>query len=174
MGDLGARRGAASLAVPLMLVSFLLIGLFLWWLSRNAESTEVAIEEQPDSAEMAITEGTEVTAEQLRAGADQFAGQLVRISAPVASAVGTQAFFLDLPQAPFLVKLDTTLVARGQALPTGNVTVVGTLRAMNDSIVSDWVGDGVIRPSDQPLVEFATHFIEASRVQARGGASQSP
>ena len=89
----------------------------------------------------------------------------------VASKVGEQAFFLDLPQTPFLVKLGPQLVAQGTQVPSGAVTVVGTLRAMNDSIIKDWVSGGSIPEADQILVEFATHFIEAIQVRPSAGGA---
>ena len=177
MRDQGSRRGAANLSIPLMVLAFGLIAGFLWWLSQNAESTEVVVDELPTSTPAPNAGGaaTDVTADQLRLEPATFTGQRVRVAdVPVASAVGTQAFFLDLPQTPFLVKLSSELVARGEQVPTGAVTVVGTLTAMNDSIVGDWAGSGAISEGDRILVEFATHFIEANVVTPAGGASGPP
>jgi hypothetical protein len=170
MTDSASRRGAANFAPVLMILSFLLMAAFLAWLGMTSEGTEpVVVEEQAptvesmDSVEMAAAP---VTADELRLDPAGYVGQSVRIEAPVASGVGPEAFFLDLPQSPFLVKMDSALVASGRRVPQGGVTVTGTVLAMNDSIVSDWAGKGVISESDRPLVEFATHFIEASRVRS--------
>jgi len=174
MRDLGSRRGAANLSIPLMVLAFGLMAGFLWWLNQNAASSAVPVEEGPDTvvAPSAGAGATEVTAEQLRLEPGTFTGQLVRVSnVPVASAVGTQAFFLDLPQTPFLVKLPA-----GQQLPSSGsaVSVVGTLTATNDSIVNDWVGSGAISEGDRILVEFATHFIQARVVTPASGAGGTP
>jgi hypothetical protein len=108
---------------------------------------------------------TEVTADQLKTAPEQFLGREVRVSnIAVATPVGTQAFFIDVPQSPFLVKLDQALIAQSRPLPTGTVTVIGPMRAMNDSIMRDWLAKGYITAGDQILVEFATHFIEATSV----------
>ncbi|MGD2068378.1 MAG: hypothetical protein PVI57_06805 [Gemmatimonadota bacterium] len=172
MTDTGARRGAANFAPVLMILSFLLMAGFLAWLGLTSEGTEeVAMQEgddtvaeQADSMEMAAVP---VTPDELRLNAANYEGQSVRIDAPVAGAVGSQAFFLDLPQSPFLVKMDSALVAEGRRMPVGDVVVTGTVLAMTDSIVGAWSNAGTISEADRPLVEFATHFIQASRI--RGG-----
>lgn len=173
MRDLGSRRGAANLSIPLMILAFGLMAGFLWWLNQKAVPTEVALEEQADTA-TAVDLGanaTEVSADQLRLQPGNFVDQLVKVSnVSVASSVGTQAFFLDLPQTPFLVKFSRDMVSAGAQVPTGGVTVVGTLKAMNDSIVGDWVGRGLISEGDRILVEFATHFIEAIQVTPASAA----
>jgi hypothetical protein len=115
----------------------------------------------------------DVTPDQLKTAPDQFVGRDVRVAnIGVATPVGTQAFFLDVPQSPFLVKLDQTLIDQGRPLPTGAVTVVGPMRAMTDSIMRDWLAKGYIAAGDQILVEFSTHFIEARTVEA--GAPPAP
>ena len=177
MPDQGSRRGAANVAIPLMVLSFGLIAGFLWWLSQNAEGTEPVIVEQPDATPtLDVSGATEVTATQLRLEAATFEGQRVLVSdVGVASSVGDQAFFLDLPQTPFLVRLGAELVAAGTLVPSGTVSVVGTLLAMNDSIVTDWSGSGSISDNDRLMVEFASHFIEAVRLtEAAGGAPPAP
>ena len=117
------------------------------------------------AAATAGANATEVTPDQLKTAPEQFVGREVRVSnIGVATPVGTQAFFIDVPQSPFLVKLDQSLIAQSRPLPTGTVTVVGPMRAMNDSIMRDWLAKGYITAGDQILVEFATHFIEATSV----------
>jgi hypothetical protein len=175
MGDQRSRVGAASLAVPLMVVTFLLVAGFMWWLRQNAATTSVMLEdgEGADSvtAPQPAAGGVAVSEEQLKVSPAQFEGQVVSVTLPVAMAVGTQAFFLDVTDAPFLVKLSEALVQQGQAVPQGQVTVTGPLMAMTDSIRQDWLGRGIIPQADEILVEFATHFIEARTVAA---AAPSP
>ena len=171
MTDSGTRRGAANFAPVLMILSFVLMIGFLVWLGMTSEGTdEVALVEndttaveEPDTMELGATR---VTAQELRLNPEEHEGQRVRIGSSVASAVGSQAFFLDLPQSPFLVKMDSSLVAEGRQIPQGEIVVTGTLLAMNDSIVDAWAEAGSISQGDRPLVEFATHFIEASRIRA--------
>lgn len=130
--------------------------------------------ESTPAAAAAPAGAVDVTQDQLKAAPEQFVGRSVRITNQrVAVNVGTKAFFLDFPQSPFLVKLDETLIQQGQPLPTGNVNVAGSVRAMNDSIMKDWLAKGYITAGDQLLVEFATHFIEA-RVVEPGTTSPAP
>ena len=51
MSLIRSKRGAAeSMTLPLMLLSFVMIGGFLYWLSVTAEPTQVAIvEEEPEN-----------------------------------------------------------------------------------------------------------------------------
>jgi hypothetical protein len=125
------------------------------------------------AAASAASAPVEVTADQLKTAPGQFVGQTVRVSnLAVATPVGTKAFFLDVPQSPFLVKFDQALIDQGRALPTGAVTVTGPMRAMSDSIMQDWLAKGYITAGDQILVEFSTHFIEASSVES--GTTPAP
>ena len=167
MGDQRSRLGAANLSVPLMLLTFVLMGGFLWWLNMNAQTTAVTLQEEQGDAAAPAGGGAAVavTEEDLRMTPDRFAGQAVRITLPVAMAVGTQAFFLDVKDAPFLVKIGDPLVQQGQTVPQGQVTVTGPLFAMTDSIRRDWLSKGIVPASDEILVEFATHFIEARAIQ---------
>lgn len=177
MGDQRSRLGAANLSIPLMLLTFLVIGGFLWWLNMSAETASVTLREEPDdSTPQAATGagGVAVTEEDLRTTPDRFVGQVVRITLPVAMAVGSQAFFLDVTDAPFLVKLSDALLQQGQAVPQGQVTVTGPMMVMTDSIRQDWLSRGIVPASDEILVEFATHFIEARAVAAAAAAPVTP
>jgi hypothetical protein len=172
MDDQRSRLGAANLSVPLMLLTFVLVAGFLWWLNMNAQSIEVDVSENEAPGQAATPGATyvRVSEEELRLTPERYVGQVVQVSdLPVAMSVGTEAFFLDLPESPFLVKLPS-----GQPAPTGRVTVVGSMKAMNDSIIRDWVGRGLVPPGDQILVEFATHFIEASSIEPASGARPAP
>ena len=170
MRDQRSRLGAANLTIPLMLLTFLAIAGFMWWLSQNAETTSVSLDAGTEGDSVTVPQagggGVVVTEDNLKTAPAQFEGQVVSITLPVAMAVGTQAFFLDVTDAPFLVKLSDALIQQGQAVPQGDVTVTGPLMAMTDSIRQDWLSKGIIPPSDEILVEFATHFIEARTVAA--------
>jgi hypothetical protein len=178
MGDQRSRLGAASFSIPLMLVTFLLIAGFFWWLSQNARSTSVTMDDGTATDTVTVPQpgggGVVVTEDQLKMTPGQFEGQVVSITLPVAMAVGTQAFFLDVTDAPFLVKLSDALIQQGQAVPQGAVTVTGPLVAMTDSIRQDWLSRGIIPQADEILVEFATHFIEARTVAAAAPAPPAP
>jgi hypothetical protein len=151
-----------------MLVTFVLMGGFLYWLYVNAAPTpsaEIVEEEEAPEVELGPS-ATVVDPSALETGTAQFEGQMIELpSVNVASPVGSEAFFVDLPRTPFLVKLGPELVAEGAPVPAGLVTVRGTVRAMNDSIIDAWSAGGAITEGDRPIVEFATHFIEATQVE---------
>ena len=160
-------RGAANLAPVLMIVAFLSMIGFLWWLGATSEGTEVVAMNETDDAVADTTGGgvTEVTAADLMAP-DPYVGQEIRVTAPVASRVGDQMFFIELPQAPFLVKLPV-----GQSPPQGQVEVVGTVMARTDSLLTRWVESGVVSEADELVVEYATHFLDARIVRPAPGGS---
>lgn len=168
----GSRSGAANLAIPLMVLAFLTIGLFLWWLSATAEGTSGQVEiAEADTAD-AGPAATQIELADLQMRPDSFIGERVRLQgAQVASRMGNQAFWIELPnQNPFLVRLGPTLVADSvEVQQEQTVAVVGDVHAMSDSVLTSWMEGGVISEGQRLEAEFATHFIEASQVQARGG-----
>lgn len=176
MTDSGSQRGAANLAPVLMILSFVAMIAFLVWLGATSEGTEgmVTMEEDTVGAMDEMEAGaTEVTGEELTGDAAAFEGEQVRITAEVASPVGSHAFFLDIPGSPFLVTMGSTLAEqRGGELPTGEIMVTGTLHTMTDSVISAWREAGTISEGDVPVVEFATHFIEANRIRRSGDDEQ--
>lgn len=169
MAQISARRGATNLTVPLMLGAFVLLAGFMYWLSITAEPTAPPeiVEEEPVVVEEMMA-GSLIEADALETGAAGFVGQTVRLDGlNVAQAVGGNAFFIDLPRTPFLVRMGDELIAAGETAPGSGTTVsiVGAVMEMNDSIVSAWAGAGDITDNDRPLVEFATHFLEAEQVR---------
>ncbi|MEJ2539845.1 MAG: hypothetical protein P8188_07735, partial [Gemmatimonadota bacterium] len=149
MADFGSRRGVTNLGVPLMLLTFLLIGGFMYWLYVTAEPTEPVVVEEVAEDEPAMDDSGAVEADpqDLKTGADAFTGSSVRlVGLTVSQMVGDEAFFVDLPAndtlpaQPFLVRMTPDLSATGASVAPGDrVTVVGGLMEMSDSIVSDWV-----------------------------------
>ena len=183
MADSGSRRGASNMGVPLMLLTFLLIGGFMYWLYVTAEPTEpVAVEEMDEEPEEMASGVAQVDPEALKTGADDFTGSEVRlVGVQVSQMIGNQAFFVDLPQTdslpaqPFLVRMSPDLTATGASAARGDrLTVEGDLLAMSDSIIADWVANGIISENDQILVEFSTHFIEADQVNVTRGGGSAP
>jgi hypothetical protein len=121
-------------------------------------SADQVAEEEPVVEVPVMPEFTEIQAEQLQTGAAAFRGQMVRVDGVrVMSLVGTKGFWVELPNRnPFLVRTedDTTVE------PSQLVDIVGTITAVSESLVSDWVASGSIDESDKLIVEFATDFIE--------------
>lgn len=165
-----ARRGAANMTPVLMILAFAVMVGFLVWLGVTAEPTEPVVveeeapEETMDSLEMAAIE---VEPRLLRQSPAEVEGQLVRIRAPVAQNLGPIAFFLELEN-PFPVALSRELREAGAETPPAGVSVqvTGTVRAFNDSILSEWGDEGLVSAGDLTLMEFgSSHFIDAQRLR---------
>jgi len=177
MTENASRRGAVDLGVILMVLSFAVIGYFLFWLQQQAAIERAAaavVEETPDTmSDDPLSGATSVMAEDLvtGAGAGAYVGQLVRVApTQVASALGRQGFWLDAPQSPFLVAYSPELLADSvTASPGSTVTVTGTVMAMTDSVAASWLEAGRIGQGDQLAASFATHFIEAQQIRVTPG-----
>jgi hypothetical protein len=171
----GARRGAANLAIPLMIVAFLTMVGFMWWLYKAAApEVEVVEVEAPVEDPGASVAATDVDPTTLQQGAAAYAGQTVRLrDMAVLSQLGPRGFWVELPNRnPFLIRApaaDSTAVASGQT-----VTVVGQMVSMNDSILTDWVTTGAITEDQRLEAEFATEFIEAQFVAPGAAAPAAP
>tara|TARA_B100001123_G_scaffold293688_3_gene327368 strand:- start:1695 stop:2123 length:429 start_codon:yes stop_codon:yes gene_type:complete len=117
-----------------------------------------ALEEETVVEVPVMPEFTEIQAEQLQTGAATFRGQMVRVnSVRVMSLVGTKGFWVELPNGnPFLVRTEDDTTVGVDEL----VDIVGTITAVSESLVADWVASGSISESDKLIVEFATDFVE--------------
>lgn len=182
MSLFGSRRGASNLGLPLMLAAFVAMGGFLYWLYVTAEPTQpavVGIEE--DSAEAATQTGMMVEPDSLKTSPERYEGQQIRVeNVEVTQNMGRTTMFVDLPESAnlppqsFLVRIGPAIDSAAAAPQSGSrVTVVGTLAAMSDSIVTDWIDSGSITETDRLLVEFATHFMIADEIQTRSSGSGS-
>lgn len=173
MVDKASRRGAVDLGAILMVAAFVVIGFFIYWLQQQA-ANELALRvvedttavEQPTGSEP--TDARTITPAEIQASAGAFTGQVVRLaSVAVASNLGRQGLWLDLPSGPFLVALTPSMIADSVSFPVGTtVTVTGTMREMNDSVTAAWFGAGTIGEGDRLAASFASHFIEAVRIEA--------
>ncbi|MDT8340744.1 MAG: hypothetical protein RQ751_04460 [Longimicrobiales bacterium] len=154
-----------------MVLTFLLLGGFMYWLYATAEPTQqTVIEEVEDEGEPDDPSVTVVSAEELKTAPGTYAGQTVRLrGVSISSTMGRQVFFVDLPASadlpstPFLVR--ALPEAAAELTPDAEVSLTGVMVPMADSVVTDWLGAGIISENDRLLVEFATHFIEATRVR---------
>ncbi len=171
MATLGSRRGFADkLSLPLMIVSFLILGGFLYWLSVTAEPTEVAI------AEETTDEGPGASAilalDDFLANPEGQLDAVVEITgARVASRLGTQAFWIGPDDRPYLVKMGPEVIEAGtDVLVESIVNITGTVFMMSDSVLTAWDGQGVFsNEGDRIVAEFATSFLEAALVEPMGG-----
>ncbi|HEX2166788.1 MAG TPA: hypothetical protein VHG09_06070, partial [Longimicrobiales bacterium] len=99
-------------------------------------------------------------------------GQNVELtSVTVQDVLGSQMFWIGLPGgSPYLVKLDSALVAAGTALPQvgGNVRVVGRMMDKTPAVLDGWQESGVLDSDQRTLAEFGSTYIEAGRVEPAG------
>jgi hypothetical protein len=176
MADKASRRGAVDLGVVLMVLSFAVIAYFLFWLQGQAAIERAANVVPEDTTETVVDDefagATTIVAEDVRTGAGAYEGQLVRVDdAPVASLLGQQGFWVDFPQSPFLVSYSQELRDEGVTVSAGStVTVFGRIVAMSDSIAASWFEAGRIGEGDQLAASFATHFLEAQRIDTAAGS----
>ena len=141
-----------------------LLGLVIMMGCGDEPAAEGVVEEEPVAEVPVMPEFTEIEAEQLQTGAAAFRGQMVRVNGVrVASLVGTQSFWIELPnQNPFLVRTEGETTVE----PNQLVDIVGTVVAVSESLVAEWVESGSISETDKLIVEFATDFIEVEMVMA--------
>jgi hypothetical protein len=93
------------MALPLMILSFVAIGGFLFWLSRTAEPTSVAVVEEGGSSTAAAAGGMLVGWNDFGANPGSYEGQMITLRpVRVASVLGQGAFWTQLPnETPFLI-----------------------------------------------------------------------
>lgn len=166
----GTRSGSS---VMLMALAVLLIaGLFGWLLMQRddrgattvAEADTLAVEEEASGPPAEVV--TDTAFEQ---NMRQYRGRDVQLSAVTFSAgLSPQTFWVELPSGqPFLVKLDSTMVARNVAPPSGGrLRITGTVREKDAALVSQWLQQGVLTSDDQRLqAEFGSTYLEARQVR---------
>lgn len=172
MANVGSRRGFADkLALPLMILSFLVVVGFLYWLNATAEPTQIAIVEEEEARGSSASAILNV--DDFLADAALYEGQVVEVTgARVASRLGPQAFWIGPDDAAFLVKMDSALVAEGQTvLDEQRVDLVGTVLTMTDSVHAAWDTQGAFPTDGDKLVaEFAigSPFLQVSTVERAG------
>jgi hypothetical protein len=181
MAHKASRRGAVDLGMPLMILAFIAMGGFLYWLFAQAATQKAKEDVQLQQAEAAkansYPDAKALSGTELQVDPAPFVGQLVKLAAmPVASALGQQGFWLELPNKnPFLVSLDDSLKADVKASSGQKVMTVGTILPMSDSVLDAWTKSGSIGEGDKLAAEFATHYLQARHVEvtpAGGGGGQ--
>lgn len=176
---LGSRRGQTNLGLPLMILTFIVIGGFMYWLYVTAEPTQPAVvemEEEPEVPE--TTSGVLVPVDSLKTSPEAYEGQLIRVQGvEVAQEMGSRTYYVDLPEteglpaSSFLVRLNDDLAAAGASAAMGTpLTMVGTLSVMNDSTASDWEESGSIGQVDRMLAEVATHYLLVEEIENTTGS----
>jgi len=172
------RRGASNLGIPLMLGTLVLLGGFLYWLATTAEPTPPPVmEEEPE--EQVGPAATVAQLDTLERNAPRYEGQMIRVeNVAVAQNLGTASFFVSLPGgSPFMAVYADNLVAAGEPVPTGEVTLTGRVHPAQDSLLDVWIESGVVSEANRPLAEFASHYLEVASIvigaQQGGGEGDS-
>jgi hypothetical protein len=159
-------------------VAVIAVALFFGWIATREPPESVAVAEPDDAAADTVAPdapATPIEAADLNqtATARGLIGQNIELtSVPVSDVLGAQMFWIELPGgSPYLVKMDSALVASGRALPqSGNtVRIVGQVQEKTSAVLDGWVESGVLEDADQRmLAEFGSTFISARRVEPAG------
>lgn len=124
-------------------LAFFTIALFmgyLWWASREPE---VEIREERTAGRLKAT----ASAQDFAAAPARFSGRIVRLdTVTVAYRLGRAAFEIDLPnRSPYPVVLERHLIEGGvQVTRQDRVNLVGSVYALNDSIIATWGARGIL------------------------------
>lgn len=166
------RRGSGrQLTLVWAGLAVVLIVVFLVWLGISSEPSEMALvreAREADATTVSPDAPVPVTIEEFARNVDAQVGRAVRLDdVAIAARMGTRAFWINLPgDVPFLVQLTPELVQDGQQVQAGQVvSVAGIVHVRTDSVLAAWEEQGVIATAGQRAeAEFASHFIEASRI----------
>jgi hypothetical protein len=180
MPDNNSRRGAVDMGMLLMIAAFAIMGGFMFWIKGEAadeRASRVVVEVPEEQTDSGIPD---VRLGDIQAGADPeaFVGQVIRgVGYEVASMLGTQGFWVGTPSGnPFLVTWSDELMAEGASVAQGDVvTVEGEIKRMEMTAIDTWAAGGTITENDRIVAEFATHYLEAQRVDVTrpaGGAEE--
>jgi len=174
----GKRSGATGQYTWLWaLAAVVVLGAFMVWLAIKSEPTTVTVQEVVAEEEEELP-ALQVDVAEFAMNPTQYGGQDIRLAGiPVASLLGKELFWVELssPQGalPYLVKADSTKVAGGRPVASGDVVVVtGNVHALTDSVLTVWLAEGVLK-GDAQLNEaaYATSYLDALRVRKLTGSA---
>jgi hypothetical protein len=164
-----AKQSGGAFGVVSMVVAFVVIGLFLYWLSIVSEPTATAVAE----------EGSGTTSPVVSLG-DFAMNPMAHMEAPVEldgievqEIVGAHAFYFALPGgSPYLVRLPAPVGAQGiQVVPGDRVRVTGRVEMMTDNVLQAWDSLGVFADSAQRMTAASlASFLQADVVQVTEAA----
>lgn len=169
---------SGKLNAPLMILTFLAIGGFLYWLNVTSEPTEIAMADEDPRAALPSAEA--VSAVQFADDPGVYLEARVRLpNIRVANLMGTEAFWFSLAdeaETPYLVRLDREWIdADQQILPEDVITLTGTVHAVSDSVIRAWEDLGVFTEEGQRvLVDGLDTFIEADEVEIHSARQEDP
>jgi len=167
-----AKQSGGAFGAVSMIVAFIVMGLFLYWLSIVSEPTEVAVADEGAATSPMVTVG-------------EFAmNPMAYMNTPVElegievrEVIGTQAFFFALPDgSPYLVKLPAPMGAPPVQVAPGDRTRVSGLVAMiSEGVLQEWDSTGVFTdPAHRTMVGSVASFLAAQSVEVTQPAGAAP
>ena len=178
MTEKGSRRGAVELGTLLMIAAFAVIAGFIYWLSGQAEAERALsiVEDTTSTMVDQYADAIPIGAADIMVDATPYEGQIVRLEPQIiASLLGQQGFWLELPTGPFLVSLSDELRAANLGVSAQSVArVTGTVTPLTDEIVAAWFEAGRLTEGDRIAAEFAVglHFIAADEIEVSAPAPE--
>ena len=170
-----SRAGAVRLGLPLMILSILAMGGFLYWLS-----TYEAPEVEPDEDATVGDDGlNEVAFEDFVLGTETFMDEEITLRlVDVNSTLGARLFWTMLPGSnPYLMHVSEEALADSvEVLPDLRVDITGTVVELTDSVLGAWMQTGVLRNVGDSLqalfaLDKGDYFvIRRFQMEAGGGS----
>ena len=171
----GSSRASGTL---LRVATFVIVGGFLWWLTGRSEEyvTSISVEEVGEATGEDLSSATTIPVDVFGVDPMGQADNLIQINGlNIQSLLDSEAFFVEVAGQPYLVKMSESLVADSVSVAMGeNVSVIGRVQQMTDSIADSWVAVGSLSEANKIVATFSETFIEALDVtsySAPGGSN---
>jgi len=151
----------------------LILALMGWLYMQQGNRAGAAVAEADTAVAEAEVAGPPpsqvVTSAQFEPNVRTYVDQVVELTdARYQAGLSPQTFWIELPTgAPFLVKLDSAMVAAGKAVPTsGSLDIIGTVKRKDNALVGQWLASGVLTNDDQRMqAEFGTTYLDARQIR---------
>lgn len=176
--DKAPKAASGGATVLIVGVSVVMIAALMGWLYMQSSSRDVATVAEGDSAAAAPAAvagpapSQVVTSAVFEPNVKSYIDQVVQLTdARYQAGLSRATFWIELPTgAPYLVKLDSALLAGGTALPAGGVLdIIGTVKQKDNALVGQWMASGVLENEDQRMqAEFGTTYLEARQIRPAG------
>lgn len=159
-GEPGDRRYPEWMWPGLAFATIALFMGYLWWASREAQ---VVIREEASGRPQATA-----TAAEFATAPARYSGRVVRLdTVTVVERLGRAAFEIELPnRPPYPVVLERHLMeADVQVTSQDRVNLVGSVYALNDSIIATWGARGILDPARTESLADDSTFLLADSVE---------
>jgi len=174
MADISVERKSGGMTwIWALLAVAAVAGLMFWLYGQSQEAETAAVVEGDTTAVEAVAAGEAAELSAIAATPDAFSGRTLQVEGvPVAATVGPRAFWGDVPgQNPFLVVFADG-VGTGATVAAGETyTIVGTVQAVDEASLGQWVQSGAINEAQRDEASFATHALIAQQATAAAGAA---